>query len=123
MTMKHWTSETDDEGIVWVRIDKADGNANVLSKDVMMELDALIQPLQKSPPRGLVMFSGKQSGFIMGADITEFTSINTPEQAYEVTRVADGVIQGASMVRRLMEDGPDEVGRYVAEVRAALDRP
>jgi hypothetical protein len=24
-------------------------------------------------------------------------------------------------VRRLMESGPDEVGRYVAEVRAAID--
>lgn len=48
--------------------------------------------------------------------------VSNAEQAYEATRVADGVIQGASMVRRLMEDGPDEVGRYVAEVRASLDR-
>jgi len=91
MTMKHWTTETDDEGIVWVRIDKADSNVNVLSNDVMMELDALIQPLQKSPPRGLVMFSGKQNGFIMGADITEFTSVETPEQAYEVTRLGQAI--------------------------------
>jgi len=84
--MKHWTTETDESGIVWVRIDKADGNANVLSTEVMTELDALLQPLQKAPPRGMVLFSGKQNGFIMGADINEFTSIETPEQAYEVTR-------------------------------------
>jgi tryptophan synthase alpha chain len=44
-------------------------------------------------------------------------------QAYEATRVADGVIQGASVVRRLMESGPDAVGTYVAEVRAAVDAP
>ena len=44
-------------------------------------------------------------------------------QAYEATRVADGVIQGASVVRRLVESGPDAVGDYVAEVRAAIDRP
>ena len=87
MTMKHWTTETDDEGIVWVRIDKADGKANVLSNEVMTELDALIRPLQIAPPRGLVLYSGKQNGFIMGADITEFTSIETPEQAYEVARL------------------------------------
>ena len=37
------------------------------------------------------------------------------------TRVADGVIQGASVVRRLMDGGPDAVGDYVAEVRAAID--
>ena len=43
------------------------------------------------------------------------------QQAYEATRVADGVIQGASMVRRLIESGPDAVGDYVAEVRAAID--
>jgi tryptophan synthase alpha chain len=30
-------------------------------------------------------------------------------------------VQGASVVRRLMESGPDAVGAYVAEVRAAID--
>jgi tryptophan synthase alpha chain len=49
--------------------------------------------------------------------------VSDAAQAYEVSRIADGVIQGASVVRRLMESGPDEVGRYVAEVRAAIDRP
>ncbi len=47
--------------------------------------------------------------------------VSNAEQAYQATRVADGVIQGASVVRRLMEDGPDAVGSYVAEVRAAID--
>lgn len=47
--------------------------------------------------------------------------VSNAAQAYEVTRVADGVIQGASVVRRLMETGPDAVGAYVAEVRAAID--
>lgn len=49
--------------------------------------------------------------------------VSNAEQAYEATRVADGVIQGASMVRRLIETGPDSVGDYVAEVRASIDRP
>jgi tryptophan synthase alpha chain len=47
--------------------------------------------------------------------------VSNAEQAYEASRVADGVIQGASVVRRLMESGPDAVGEYVAEVRAAID--
>lgn len=47
--------------------------------------------------------------------------VSNAEQAVEASRVADGVIQGASVVRRLMEGGPDAVGAYVAEVRAALD--
>lgn len=47
--------------------------------------------------------------------------VSNAEQAATACRVADGVIQGASMVRRLIESGPDEVGRYVAEVRSAID--
>ena len=47
--------------------------------------------------------------------------VSNAAQAREACRVADGVVQGASVVRRLMESGPDAVGAYVAEVRAAID--
>ena len=47
--------------------------------------------------------------------------VSDAPQAYQASRVADGVIQGASVVRRLMDGGPDAVGDYVAEVRAAID--
>jgi tryptophan synthase alpha chain len=48
--------------------------------------------------------------------------VSNAAQAAQAVQVADGVIQGASVVRRLMEGGPDLVGEYVAEVRAAIDR-
>jgi tryptophan synthase alpha chain len=48
--------------------------------------------------------------------------VSDAEQAYQASRIADGVIQGASVVRRLMEEGPDSVGNFVAEVRASIDR-
>ena len=47
--------------------------------------------------------------------------VSNAEQAQQACIVADGVVQGASVVRRLMEHGPDAVGAYVAEVRAAID--
>jgi tryptophan synthase alpha chain len=47
--------------------------------------------------------------------------VSNAEQAYLASRVADGVIQGASVVRRLMEEGADAVGTYVGEVRQAID--
>ena len=50
--------------------------------------------------------------------------VSNAEQAVEASRVADGVVQGASVMRRMLEGGatgPDAVGEYVAEVRAALD--
>jgi tryptophan synthase alpha chain len=46
--------------------------------------------------------------------------VSNAAQAAEAVKVADGVIQGASVVRRLMDGGPDAVGEYVAEVRAAI---
>jgi tryptophan synthase alpha chain len=48
--------------------------------------------------------------------------ISNADQARLACTVADGVIQGASVVRRLMDGGPDAVGDYVAQVRAAIDR-
>jgi 3-hydroxyacyl-CoA dehydrogenase/enoyl-CoA hydratase/3-hydroxybutyryl-CoA epimerase len=85
--LKHWTLDNDSDGIAWLRIDKADSSANVLSSEVMMELDTVLGALQANNPRGLVLYSGKSSGFVMGADINEFTSIDTTDRAYEVTRL------------------------------------
>lgn len=47
--------------------------------------------------------------------------VSNAAQAAEAVRVADGVIQGASVVRRLMDGGVGAVAAYVAEVRAAID--
>jgi tryptophan synthase alpha chain len=47
--------------------------------------------------------------------------VSDAAQAAAAVRTADGVIQGASVVRRLMDGGPEAVGDYVAEVRAAID--
>lgn len=47
--------------------------------------------------------------------------VSNAQQAAQAVQVADGVIQGASVVRRMMEHGPDAVGDYVAEVRKAID--
>jgi tryptophan synthase alpha chain len=42
-------------------------------------------------------------------------------QAVQACSVADGVIQGAAVMRRLLDEGVDSVGSFVAEVRRALD--
>ena len=47
--------------------------------------------------------------------------VSNAQQAQQACVVADGVIQGASVVRRLLDEGPDSVGQYVAQVRAAID--
>ncbi|MEO1065231.1 MAG: tryptophan synthase subunit alpha [Actinomycetota bacterium] len=48
--------------------------------------------------------------------------VSTPEQAAEVAGVADGVIVGTAVVRRMLEgEGPEGVAAFVAELRAAID--
>jgi len=92
MNQQHWTSETDANGIAWLCIDKADGGANVLSGEVLTELNAIIEPLAAEPPSGVVIHSGKPSGFVMGADINEFTTIQNPDQAYSLIRLGQQVL-------------------------------
>lgn len=49
--------------------------------------------------------------------------ISTPEQAVEVCEVADGVVVGSAIVRRVLETGsPESVGDLVGSFRDALDR-
>jgi len=48
--------------------------------------------------------------------------VSTPEQAAEVCAVADGVVVGSALVRRLLEGaGPLGAARFVAQLRAGID--
>lgn len=47
--------------------------------------------------------------------------VSNARQAVEASRVADGVIMGASVVRRMIDGGSEAVGEYIREVRTALD--
>ena len=46
--------------------------------------------------------------------------VSNAEQAREACEVADGVVMGASVMRRLIEGGPDAVGDFVGHVRSAI---
>jgi tryptophan synthase alpha chain len=46
--------------------------------------------------------------------------VSNADQAREACEVADGAVMGASVMRRLIEGGPDAVGEFVSEVRSAL---
>jgi len=83
---QHWKTETDANGVVWLCLDKADANANVLSSDVMLELDTVLESLEAKTPAGVVLYSGKSGSFVMGADINEFTKIESKEVAYDLVR-------------------------------------
>ena len=77
----HWRVERDDDGIAWCYLDLAGKSTNVLSSDVLQELDGLLDTLNDDPPRGVIILSGKDNGFIAGANIDEFTRIQNSEEA------------------------------------------
>jgi len=90
--MQNWKIDTDDSGVLWLCLDKAESKANVLSSDVFYELNALLEPLENMPPNGLVLWSGKNRSFVMGADIKEIDGIDSPERAYELTRLGQQLL-------------------------------
>ncbi len=48
--------------------------------------------------------------------------VSTPDQAATVCEVADGVVVGSALVRRLLEGrGPDGAAEFVGSLRAAMD--
>lgn len=47
--------------------------------------------------------------------------VSNAAQAVEASKVADGVIMGAAVMRRMIEGGADAVGTFIGEVRTALD--
>lgn len=79
-TFVHWRWAKDDEGIVWLIFDRADENANTLSEATLAELDTILESVRASGARGLVIRSGKKSGFVAGADIRDFTSIKQADE-------------------------------------------
>ncbi|MEM7610127.1 MAG: 3-hydroxyacyl-CoA dehydrogenase NAD-binding domain-containing protein [Pseudomonadota bacterium] len=89
---QHWKPERDEQNRLWLGIDKADAGANVLSGPVLRELDALLTESQEDLPAAVIVHSLKRSGFIMGADINEFTVIKTEDEAYDLIRLGQTVL-------------------------------
>src|SRR5689334_6112976 len=91
----HWRLEKDANEIAYLTFDKQGAGANSLSRAVMEELRGFLTQLETSKPRGLVLLSGKESGFIAGADIKEFVGIKTPADAEKL------ILEGQAVVNQL----------------------
>ena len=91
MTAKHWRRRVDERGVCWLTFDKCDSSVNTLSQEVVGELEAEIaRPLERGL-RAVVFESAKTTGFIVGADVKEFSRIESAAQG-KIFRIrkADG---------------------------------
>lgn len=78
---KNWKIVNDEDGIAWLHLDVPKNSANILNESVIVELDTIVTTLMENEPTGVVILSDKDSGFIAGADINEFTTFESEEAA------------------------------------------
>ncbi len=78
---RSWHEEIDAEGIVWLTLNKPQVSVNTLSSPVLEERGEILGRLASEPLRGLVLQSGKSSGFVLGADVKEFTTLRSIDEA------------------------------------------
>jgi 3-hydroxyacyl-CoA dehydrogenase/enoyl-CoA hydratase/3-hydroxybutyryl-CoA epimerase len=91
MDLKHWKLETDAQNLAWLWFDRAGTATNTFSTEVLEELGRIADHLAGMPPKGLAILSAKENGFAAGADIDEFTTIASAEQAMAFTTLGNVV--------------------------------
>ncbi len=84
LTYKHLNLKREADGVAWLALDKAGAGTNTLSAEVLGELADVLGTLEQHPPKGLVIASAKPAGFIAGADIEEFTRVDSPQAARDL---------------------------------------
>ena len=95
MTGKSWTiSEQDD--ILELVLDVPGRRHNVLSSEVLGDLDQALADLEMRSARGVLIRSGKSEGFVVGADVHEFRRILDAARAAELTRAGQKVLERLS---------------------------
>jgi tryptophan synthase alpha chain len=114
-------------------------------------IDTVLLVAPSSPPERVERICARAHGFVyavarmgvtgerreMGADVSRVVErirsctdmpvcvgvgVSTPDQAAQVCEVADGVVVGSALVRRLLqEEGPDGAAAFIGSFREAID--
>ena len=73
-----------DQILLWVEIDQPDRSVNTFTRQMLEELNALLESIEKDQLlRGVLFFSNKKGNFIAGADIGEMKTLAGPDAARE----------------------------------------
>jgi 3-hydroxyacyl-CoA dehydrogenase/enoyl-CoA hydratase/3-hydroxybutyryl-CoA epimerase len=80
-----------DQGIGVLTFDVPEKSANTLSGTTLRELGRVLEGIEHSPPKGLILCSGKPGGFIAGADINEFTTFGSVDVALAAVKLGQGI--------------------------------
>jgi 3-hydroxyacyl-CoA dehydrogenase/enoyl-CoA hydratase/3-hydroxybutyryl-CoA epimerase len=90
--LRDWRLSIDRQGIAWAVFDREGESQNSLGRRALEELGAIVERTEQGARdksiRGLVFISGKEKGFIVGADVREFELLKSErEVADSITMV------------------------------------
>ncbi len=92
-TYQHWRLETDSNHILWLYFDKKNTAVNTIDREVMEEFSAIVDVLATDTThKGLILASAKKSGFIAGADISQFTRFKDIEESTDMLRLGQQIL-------------------------------
>jgi len=75
------------QGVALITLDAPDASVNILNTPTMQELDATIGKIEKLPDlTAVVLRSGKSSGFVAGADLSEIEGVQNPTVGAKLAR-------------------------------------
>jgi 3-hydroxyacyl-CoA dehydrogenase/enoyl-CoA hydratase/3-hydroxybutyryl-CoA epimerase len=97
LRLAHWQADRRPDGILILTLDRSDQGVNALSRALLDELEAMVERIQLELPKGIVIISGKEAGFIPGADIKGF------EQIAAKGLVEDWIRRGQLIFQKLAE--------------------
>lgn len=84
--VNNWSMTTDSKGFCWLMLDCVGASVNTLNAVVVQELDTILSEIILNQPKGLVIKSSKKTGFIAGADISEFLHMHSVTEATQIIR-------------------------------------
>jgi len=94
--LKDWRFSIDGENIAWAVFDREGESANSLGRRPIEELDAIIERVEAEARaktvRGLVILSGKERGFIVGADIREFETFQNEQDVVNALKPVNALL-------------------------------
>ncbi|RTL72649.1 MAG: 3-hydroxyacyl-CoA dehydrogenase [Hyphomicrobiales bacterium] len=85
--LRDWRFSVDKQAIAWATFDREGESQNSLGRRPLEELGLIVEHVEElaktKAVRGLVIQSGKEKGFIVGADVREFETITSEQQVIE----------------------------------------
>jgi len=78
---KHWSVSLDEDNILWLLFNRLDANVNSFNTETLAELEQIIDSINNTYPVALIIRSAKKTGFIVGADISQFTTFTSALEA------------------------------------------